>query len=150
MSGFTETRKRCPHCDFSWLDKYGKNECPKCCQPLTTGHAPGSRPSWSTSAYSSSQVSGNTAQHRIQPGEASTYKQSASSAMESQSGSCSKGGAHTWKFGKCSKCGRAEGYAHGGAPAPVRKPSGTGVTSCAEGMHKFKFAKCVNCGKREY
>eukprot|EP01064_Diplonema_japonicum_P029404 TRINITY_DN4750_c0_g1_i1.p1 TRINITY_DN4750_c0_g1~~TRINITY_DN4750_c0_g1_i1.p1 ORF type:complete len:170 (+),score=10.95 TRINITY_DN4750_c0_g1_i1:66-512(+) len=148
MSGFTETRKRCPHCDFSWLDKYGKNECPKCCQPLTVGSAPGSRGSWATSAHSAQQISGRTAGARIQPGEASTYKQSAGSAMESSSGSCPKGGAHNWKFGKCSKCAKSEGY--GSASATARKPSGTSTASCAEGQHKFKFAKCSNCGKREY
>eukprot|EP01064_Diplonema_japonicum_P016050 TRINITY_DN2407_c1_g2_i1.p1 TRINITY_DN2407_c1_g2~~TRINITY_DN2407_c1_g2_i1.p1 ORF type:complete len:118 (+),score=15.39 TRINITY_DN2407_c1_g2_i1:22-354(+) len=105
-----EVRKRCPHCDFSWLDKYNKNECPKCIQPLTSGSTVGARPSWNTQQYSTSptnRVSG----HRLQPGEASSNKQRASSAMESSSGNCSKGGSHMWKFGKCSKCGRGEGYA---------------------------------------
>eukprot|EP01059_Diplonema_ambulator_P009898 TRINITY_DN1987_c0_g1_i1.p1 TRINITY_DN1987_c0_g1~~TRINITY_DN1987_c0_g1_i1.p1 ORF type:complete len:111 (+),score=21.54 TRINITY_DN1987_c0_g1_i1:57-389(+) len=105
-----EVRKRCPHCDFSWLDKYGKNECPKCIQPLTSGQAVGSRPSWQGTSYTTTPQS-RVAGHRIQPGEVSTFKQRASSAMESSSGSCNKGGAHMWKFGKCSKCGVGEGYA---------------------------------------
>ncbi|KAJ9464644.1 hypothetical protein DIPPA_24842 [Diplonema papillatum] len=105
-----EVRKQCPHCDFRWLDKYGKNECPKCIQPLHDGGSSASRPSWQTSAYTTNPTRGSTAGHRIQPGEASSNKQKASSAMESASGSCTKGGPHMWKFGKCSKCGVGEGY----------------------------------------
>eukprot|EP01060_Flectonema_neradi_P036775 TRINITY_DN718_c1_g1_i1.p3 TRINITY_DN718_c1_g1~~TRINITY_DN718_c1_g1_i1.p3 ORF type:complete len:113 (+),score=19.27 TRINITY_DN718_c1_g1_i1:63-401(+) len=106
-----EVRKECPHCSFRWLDKYGKNECPKCIQPLHTGHAPGSRGTWSTGTHNMVPTSNLHGGARLQPGEASTYKQKASSAMESQSGGCSKGGNHMWKFGKCSKCNKPEGYA---------------------------------------
>lgn len=70
-------RRSCPTCGHQWLDKYGKDECPKCLSPL----APSSGA-------------------KRAPGESSTYKQSASSAMESESGVCPKGGSHTFKFGK--------------------------------------------------
>jgi hypothetical protein len=72
-SSSSSSRKECPTCGHSWLDKGGKNECPKCLSPLTGGGA------------------------KRAPGEASTSKQSASSAMESESGECPKGGPHTWE-----------------------------------------------------
>ena len=151
-----EVRKECQHCGFRWLDKYGKNECPKCCQPLSTGHASHARGSWDGGSYSAQPVSGSSVQPRIQPGEVSTYKQSAGSAMESQSGSCAKGGAHTWKFGKCSKCGKGEGYSASTPTytAPVPRKTSTasaGALTCLEGgKHVYKFAKCVHCNRREY
>ncbi|KAJ9463626.1 hypothetical protein DIPPA_09929 [Diplonema papillatum] len=144
-----EVRKRCPHCDFSWLDKYGKNECPKCSQPLSVGGPSHQRQSWATGAYTAQQTSGLHGAARIQPGEASTFKQSASSAMESAGGACPKGGPHMWKFGKCSKCGRGEGYGGGAGVTAVRRPSGASG-ACAEGKHKYKFGKCTACGRAEF
>eukprot|EP01062_Namystynia_karyoxenos_P074262 TRINITY_DN71137_c0_g1_i1.p1 TRINITY_DN71137_c0_g1~~TRINITY_DN71137_c0_g1_i1.p1 ORF type:complete len:115 (+),score=26.40 TRINITY_DN71137_c0_g1_i1:60-404(+) len=97
-----EVRKQCPHCDYRWLDKYGKNECPKCIQPLWEDSRT-TRPMWNVKTdygYGS----------RLQPGEVSTNKRKPSDACESSSGNCKKGGAHMWKFGKCSKCGLGEGY----------------------------------------
>lgn len=81
-----EVRRTCPYCGHGWLDKYHKDECPKCLSPLS--------------------AAGSV---RRAPGEASTFKAAASSAMESDSGECPKGGAHHWKFGRCSKCGKGEG-----------------------------------------
>ena len=107
-------RRTCPTCAHSWIDKYGKNECPKCLAPLTGGEAA----------------------HKRAPGEASTAKQAAGSAMESESGQCSKGGAHTWKFGKCSKCGMGEGKF-----AEANKGGG----ECPKGgKHVSKFGKCAH------
>ena len=112
-----EVRRTCPTCQHSWLDKYGKNECPKCLAPLA----------------------GADAAPKRQPGEAVTNKQSASSAMESASGSCPKGGMHEWKFGKCSKCGVGEGV------------SKTVAGECPKGgKHVYKFSKCTKCGAAEY
>lgn len=115
----SEVRKKCPTCEFSWLDKYGRNECPKCLQPL--GGAGGAA--------------------RRAPGEVSTFKQNPASAMESESGSCPKGGAHLWKFGKCSKCAKSEGF--------VKSPRPSG-NDCGGGKHLFKFGKCTKCGKAEF
>ena len=111
-----DARKSCPSCGHSWLDKYGKDECPKCLSPLGGGGG------------------------KRAPGEASTHKASAGSAMESSSGDCTKGGPHTWKFGKCSKCGLGEG-------AAAAKPVG----ECPKGgKHIYKFGKCSKCGAAEF
>eukprot|EP00798_Chlamydomonas_sp_ICE-L_P030685 gene30685-35710_t len=120
-----EVRKTCPTCAYSWLDKYNKPECPKCNHALTgAGIA------------------------KRAPGEVSTFKAKASDAGESESGACPKGGAHTWKFGKCSKCAAAEGYKERTSTGVRASPPGG---ACKDGkMHIFKFSKCTKCGKSEF
>lgn len=67
-----DIRKRCPTCDFSWLDRYRKPDCPKCNRPLEV--VP-----------------------RLKPGEVSTFKYKAGDALESLGGACRKGGYHYFK-----------------------------------------------------
>ena len=76
------TRRECPGCGHRWLDKYGKDECPRCLQPL-------SLPEW----------------RRQQ----SPYLPPSNSAVASSSGDCPRGGPHTWRLGRCTKCGTGEG-----------------------------------------
>ena len=86
-------RKQCPTCGHRWLDKYQKDECPKCLVPLS--------------------IAESRRNQRL-PGEVSTFKQPPGSAMESASGVCPKGQGgqkHLWRFGRCTICGMAEGNA---------------------------------------
>eukprot|EP00389_Voromonas_pontica_P008939 GDKH01013608.1.p1 GENE.GDKH01013608.1~~GDKH01013608.1.p1 ORF type:complete len:167 (+),score=22.44 GDKH01013608.1:157-657(+) len=158
------TRKSCPTCAHRWVDKYGKNECPKCLNPLAGGgntkfsnnglwggdhhgrisaadHVVGGNAFGTVQTRSPNQ----SPVARRQAGEVSTYKLAPSDARESQSGSCPRGGLHQWKFGKCNKCQASEGYAK-----PVQ--AGHGIAGlCSDGQkHKFKFAKCQNCGAKEF
>ena len=86
--GWPEVKRECPVCAHRWLDKYAKDECPKCLTKLDL-------PDWQ--------------RYRRLPGETSTFKEPPGSAMESESGHCRKGGMHLWRYGRCAKCGRSEG-----------------------------------------
>lgn len=116
-----EVRRTCPTCQHSWLDKYGKNECPKCLSPLDVA---GLRPA-------------------IMPGERSTFVLNPNDAMESDSGTCPKnnGGPHHWKFGKCSFCGKGEGVEAAQNLKGGECPKG--------GKHIFKFTVCQKCKMRQ-
>jgi len=108
------TRKNCPKCAFSWLDAYKKDECPKCFTPLS-----GDR-------------------YRRVPGEVGKTKWNPLDAMESESGQCPYGGPHTWKWGKCTQCGRGQG--------DEAKASLSGGECEAGGRHVFYLGRCVKCG----
>mmetsp|Transcript_21913 Transcript_21913/g.48118 ORF Transcript_21913/g.48118 Transcript_21913/m.48118 type:complete len:257 (-) Transcript_21913:129-899(-) len=78
-------KKECPTCAFTWMDKYRKNECPKCLTKLE----------FIPQRYC---------------GEASTFKSwTPSDAFEKDFPGCIKGGSHTCRFGRCTKCGVGEG-----------------------------------------
>lgn len=115
-------KKQCPTCSFSWIDKYRKNECPKCLCLLT---APAKRA----------------------PGEVSTNKKKPGDALEWESGECSRGGAHAWKFGRCTKCSVGEGYvslnANGGNyNCEVKKRCPTCAYSW---LDKYRRNECPKC-----
>ena len=84
--------KECPTCGYRWQDVHGKDECPKCLNRLSDKAALRIAGGW-----------------RREPGETSTFKLRPNSAMESEYGTCSYGGLHSWRFGRCRKCGLAEG-----------------------------------------
>lgn len=82
------------------------------------------------------------------PEEANKRKYSSASAMESESGTCSKSpnGIHHWKFGMCHYCHKSEGAFL--TSEAVR--SDHGPNECAAGgICTFKFARCSKCGKGE-
>eukprot|EP00873_Tetraselmis_striata_P033597 jgi/Tetstr1/453861/TSEL_040783.t1 len=121
---FKEIRKKCPTCDYGWLDKYGKNECPKCLTPLTglkLGRAPGE----------------STANKFWSP----------SDAFESEFGSCPQGDSHTFKFGKCSKCGKGEGYVkHGTGKDKEFKEVKRSCPTCSyTWLDKYRKNECPKC-----
>ena len=115
-------RESCPSCNHSWLDKYG----------ISTARmdAPNVSPRWS----------GGGRQIR-QPGEASTNRQFAGSAMESQSGEYPKGGAHNWKFGKCSDPSAAKARA---ARPPRNSASVTRAASISTSFQSVPNAATMN------
>ena len=94
-----ERRRQCPTCLHRWLDRNGKDECPRCLQPMSSG--------WAL-LQAAEQLGAASAQRRV-PGETSTIKFRPSSAMESSRGDCKAGGTHLFRFGKCSKCQLEEG-----------------------------------------
>ena len=98
--GHVDVKRECPGCGHRWLDRWRKDECPKCLKSL-------SLPQWQ--------------RNRRLPGEASTFKEHPASAMESESGSCRAGGAHFFRFGRCVKCGASEGAAITRAHASARR-----------------------------
>ena len=87
--------RECPMCEFRWLDKYRKDECPKCLSKLSKMmeiRAGGAKPQWNA-------------------GPVPTFKHPPGSAMIAEHGDCTAGGLHFFKYGKCLKCGICEGVA---------------------------------------
>mmetsp|Transcript_8638 Transcript_8638/g.14878 ORF Transcript_8638/g.14878 Transcript_8638/m.14878 type:complete len:289 (+) Transcript_8638:165-1031(+) len=128
-----EVRKACPTCRFEWVDKYGRNECPKCFVPLDEASLALMSP-----------------QRRFK----------AADAMQSASGLCmvaTKGmgypSPHHWKYGKCNFCGLSEGYGKRTIPPaayPTADPNQK-RTMCHDGRkHTFKFSACTKCGERDF
>lgn len=126
-------KMECPGCGYKSFPQWMNNQahCLKCDKVLKTRGG----------AHGELNNGPATTATRRAPGEASTYKQNPSSAMESKSGICTKSpdGQHNWKFGKCSYCGKAEGVL------------ATSAGSCgAGGKCAFKFSKCTKCGRSEF
>jgi len=116
-------RRTCPICEYAWLDKYRKDQCPKCVSPL------------------------NAPRPKREPGEVSLYKLPPKDAIESESGECSKGGPHKWKFGKCRQCGINEGYGKRGVDGGVNtKPIKRSCQLCKfQWTDKYRKDECPKC-----
>lgn len=132
-------KMECPTCGYKSIPQWLNDEahCLKCQAVLKR------RPS--CQERSAPAVGGE----RRAPGEASTNKYSASSAMESASGDCAKSpdGVHHWKYGKCNYCQKAEGKISKGAGVAANPGGGS---ECPQGGKCiFKFAKCSKCGRAE-
>jgi len=132
----TTGKQECPTCAFTWIRTAAnadKKECPKCQTKLPVAKSGAAAVAGKARAM----------------GDKSPLAPSASSAMESTGGSCSKGGPHTYKFGMCSKCKVSEGQTLK-APGAVANPGATGAAVCPKGgKHMYKFAKCSKCGASE-
>eukprot|EP00930_Biecheleria_cincta_P038647 TRINITY_DN26552_c0_g1_i1.p1 TRINITY_DN26552_c0_g1~~TRINITY_DN26552_c0_g1_i1.p1 ORF type:complete len:405 (-),score=74.14 TRINITY_DN26552_c0_g1_i1:166-1380(-) len=127
-------KMECPHCGYKSVPQWLNDQahCLKCQAVLKTRG--------SGAAVNES---------RRAPGEVSTHKHSASSAMESQSGTCSASpdGVHHWKFGKCNYCQVSEGKLVAGSGV-MPNPGGAG--GCEKGGKcMFKFGKCTKCHRVE-
>lgn len=145
-------KMECFSCGYKSVPQWMNNEahCLKCDVILRKReNCQGEGGNWSANPATLRPGAADTG-HRRQAGEASTYKQSPSSAMESKSGQCdeSPDGVHNWKFGKCTFCQKGEGKL-AKAPGAMANPGGSGGCG-AGGKCIYKFSKCSKCGKREF
>lgn len=110
-------RMTCPSCGYSCYPQWQNDEasCLKCFAVLRRRAA-------GAGAGAGVEVRDHA---RRQPGEASTFKHGAGSALESESGDCAKSprGVHLWRFGKCSYCAKPE------PPKPQVPHKGAGANS---------------------
>lgn len=136
----------CDQCGYSCYPQWLNDEahCLKCNAVLRTRSTCHDKEKWQTVGVQESATATRA------PGEVSSFKHSAASAMESQSGTCdaSPDGLHHWKYGKCNYCQKAEGKLVKGT-GTVANPGGVGGCP-AGGKCVFKFAKCTKCGKSEF
>jgi len=114
-----QVRKKCPTCDWSWLDKYNKNECPKCMNLLVPSRLVPTRYRPGSSMESESGSCKQGGQHKWKYGKCSQcglsegYGRKPLTApilpqthrLQIQGKCSSDGNRHTFKFSRCTKCG---------------------------------------------